>query len=94
MNRDSTNIEEARSAAGAGRDIRVVARGVGIFAVTSLLLNAGALSRNASLMEYGARRDFCVACMEPVAAVSAFLRADRLRLWIESVRLSEGERDE
>lgn len=93
MNGDIVDIEERRAAAGAGGDIRWVARGVVLFAAASLLLNATALLRSASLMEYGRRRDFCMGCITPVAAVSAFLRVDRLRMWIESIGLSEGERD-
>ncbi len=91
MDGDVVNIEEARAAAGAGGDIRWVARGVAIFAVAGLLLNASALLRNASLMEYGGRRDFCMACMSPIAEGSAVMRLDRLRTWIESIGLSEGE---
>ena len=87
------NIEEKRAAAGAGGDIRWVARGVAFFATVSLLLNATALLRSASLMEYGRRRDFCMGCITPAATASAFLRVDRLRMWIESMGLSEGERD-
>ena len=86
-------IEETRAAAGAGGDIRWVARGVAVFAIVGLLLNASALLRSASLLEYGGRRDFCMACVDPVARVSAALRLNWLRIWVESMGLSEGDRD-
>ncbi len=94
MEEFGNNIEESRAAEGAGGDLRWTVRGVVVFFAVSLLLNAGALQRSASLTEYGGRRDFLVACIDPVASVSAFLHADRLRLWIESIRLSEGEQNE
>ena len=94
MDGEVVNIEERRAAAGVGGDIRWVTRGVACFAAASLLLNASALLRSASLMAYGGRRDFCMACMTPVVKVSACLHLDRLRTWIEHIGLSEGERND
>jgi hypothetical protein len=84
MNTAHVNIEETRAAAGIGVTLRKVSCGLLVFVFLALLLNGTALYRGASLMEFGARRAFCVACTRPLAAVSAALRTDRLRIWVES----------
>lgn len=90
MNSDLYSIDERRARAGAGNALRGVGCGVTVFVVVALLLNASALQRNASLMEYGLMRDTCLAVIKPIAAVSCFLGLDRPRAFVEGFRISEG----
>jgi hypothetical protein len=90
MNTDISCIEDRRALAGVGVHLRRVFCGVGVFVVCSLLLNAAALQRNASHMEYGFKREVCLVVIKPIASFSALLCLDRPREWVEQYRLSEG----
>ena len=90
MNTDITCIEDRRALAGVGGHLRWAFWGVGVFVICSLLLNVSALQRNASHMEYGFKRDVCLAVIKPIASFSALLCLDRPREWVEQYRVSEG----
>jgi len=84
------NIEEFRYSANLGVNLRYVACGILSFVVIGLLLNAAALEKNATLLEFGLRRDICRAVIHPVSVVSSYLRVDMFREWIESLSNSGG----
>ncbi|MBT3193152.1 MAG: hypothetical protein HN341_11415 [Verrucomicrobia bacterium] len=91
MDSNAQNIEEERVQINAGRDLSCVTRSLIVFVLFSVLLNASGLQRSASLLPFGPRRRICMALTRPVAAASAHLHADRLRLWFERFSASEGQ---
>jgi hypothetical protein len=87
----TVNIEEIRYRANAGIDLRQVVYGVISFVVVCLLLNASALEKNATLMEFGIMRNVCMAVIHPVSVVSSFLHVDLFRNWIENLSVIGGK---
>lgn len=86
----TVNIEEIRYSANAGVNLRHVVYGIISFVVVCLLLNASALERNATLMEFGVMRNVCIAVIHPVSTASSFLHIDLFRNWLESLSAMRG----
>jgi hypothetical protein len=84
---NTENIEEVRGQCGV--QVHTAMMGMIVFAVLALLLNAVALQRNASLMEFGWKRQVCLAFIKPVAGLSETLHIDDFRGWVESINFLE-----
>ncbi len=79
------SIEESRFQQGVGVDLHRVSGGVFVFVLAATLLNAAALDKSAHLMEFGLRRNICIALITPVDRLSKTLGLEQFREWIEKV---------
>ncbi len=87
---NTLNIEKSRYRANSGVKLRYVVFGILSFVVIGLLLNASALEKKAELMEFGIRRDLCLSVIQPVSTLSAVMRIDLFRNWLEGHAIMEG----
>ena len=79
------DIEIRRAKKDCGVPVRRVHRGMAIFAVIALLLNADAIHRGADRMAYGRARNAALMLSGPLANLARTLRLHLPRQWIEKI---------
>lgn len=82
-------IEEARLKRGCGVSVKSAVLAVICFYLAALLLNASALHRQASLMEFGRMRSICMGAITPAQWLSSHLYLNRLRSSLEEITKEE-----